>query len=1043
MHTTLTSTDGSFDDSLRFLSAEQGNPTCAHLLGFKFAWHLNDTSYAETPYELYLTAALLIRYRLVRTADLWPHVYSEQALKDAQAAYTKRLEEKIAEAGSNPLTMAGALLDEDEGSGAKESEEDKLKKRKEEEEKEKAASRLPQLVGLTKAFAAVGMMQHASMVIARWPWLLGKEEDLAVLYCRLLRPTVRSAYQLLVPAAANEKGKLSSEGNLMPSIPPKWDVKKQSMVPGARAPAQITTLAPPPPQEATRRFAFFYSGWRDLLRTYTTPEEATQHLPDHLRLIGFYLYHDPKLFFQVARITAAGFAANPTFDAKGRNVWIDVLRTHLFPACSLSDPNMDFLAELWRTLSQLPYPRRYALYGEWKYSMYRRKELKHCQALTEKEAKGILKRISSDIKQQRNIGRKLAKAAHANPTIFLTVALNQVQVYDNMIGPIVEAAGRLGVLENDIFTWTLIDSLSNPEKQRMKKDGTNIASWLKSLSAFAGTLYKRYSGIDSGPLLQYIVNQLSKNNVNDLIIMRELILKMTGIEPLTNPSDKQIAASSGGKALRREATIANDGAQGSVARREYQRNGERMLSTVNQSGMMLPMLILMAQQRDACIDLIEDDDDAHLKFLGTLFDTCQEVLFQYVEFLATYLDAETYERLLPNVDALIERFQLQPDVAFHISRPQLSLKVRRAERQARSERLRKQALASKAAAAKREESKEEVKIENAADDAKKETQTEADVEMTDADPKQDGTADVEMAEPEKPAVVVVEEEPRWWDEALEPVRKALERSLPEAIQNAAVSSSFYLAFWQLSLPDFDVPIQRYKQEIKTLTTQATQAKSVAPGQRMTIEAEAIYRRLSDAIKTIDAELKEQQASAEMTLERVNKDKDTWFGVGVAPDDFAFALLEHCILPRALLGPTDAIYGAKIIRLLHSCATPNFPTHAVYAKVSDEPPCDPLAADVFADRWLVSCLRVLLLSGRRFSLLPRSKLGTLVSHGLTSQTAGRIKALTVLPLQRDSCTRSCATLSRGERVSRRTRRKRSAEIESASFARKTARVSQVR
>lgn len=50
---------------------------------------------------------------------------------------------------------------------------------------------------------------------------------------------------------------------------------------------------------------------------------------------------------------------------------------------------------------------------------------------------------------------------------------------------------------------------------------------------------------------------------------------------------------------------------------------------------------------------------------------CQEVLFQYVEFLNNQLDAAAYSALVPSLHALCIRFGIEPAIAFYIARPKL------------------------------------------------------------------------------------------------------------------------------------------------------------------------------------------------------------------------------------------------------------------------------------------------------------------------------------------------------------------------------------
>ena len=45
-------------------------------------------------------------------------------------------------------------------------------------------------------------------------------------------------------------------------------------------------------------------------------------------------------------------------------------------------------------------------------------------------------------------------------------------------------------------------------RDKLKPDGTNIASWFASLAQFCGVYYRKYPQVELVGLLQYLVNQL-------------------------------------------------------------------------------------------------------------------------------------------------------------------------------------------------------------------------------------------------------------------------------------------------------------------------------------------------------------------------------------------------------------------------------------------------------------------------------------------------------------------------------------------------------
>ena len=101
-------------------------------------------------------------------------------------------------------------------------------------------------------------------------------------------------------------------------------------------------------------------------------------------------------------------------------------------------------------------------------------------------------------------------------------------------------------------------------------------------------------------------------------MLKELIWKMAGIEPLPDLSDSQVLAMAGGPTLRVEA-VASD-TRG--ARLDPSDNGlkspQRLGKALLDSSLALPLLIQVAQQRQSCVFKAPD---AHLKSLASLYDT--------------------------------------------------------------------------------------------------------------------------------------------------------------------------------------------------------------------------------------------------------------------------------------------------------------------------------------------------------------------------------------------------------------------------------------
>lgn len=153
------------------------------------------------------------------------------------------------------------------------------------------------------------------------------------------------------------------------------------------------------------------------------------------------------------------------------------MRLYLLPSLSLLKDHAPAALEIWTVLQLIPIERRYAMYGEWKDSAYRRSPILTLRkAETERDVKAILRRLSTENVKQ--LGKALAKVAHTNPTITFAIALNQVQSYDNLIGPVVEASRYFTEFGYDVMTYSLLDALCSG-KSKTKDDGTSVAIWLQ------------------------------------------------------------------------------------------------------------------------------------------------------------------------------------------------------------------------------------------------------------------------------------------------------------------------------------------------------------------------------------------------------------------------------------------------------------------------------------------------------------------------------------------------------------------------------------
>ena len=129
-------------------------------------------------------------------------------------------------------------------------------------------------------------------------------------------------------------------------------------------------------------------------------------------------------------------------------------------------------------------------------------------------------------------------------------------------------------------------------KEQSKHEGTSISPWLISLANFCGSVVKKYS-IELPGLLQFIANQLKLGKCLDLLILKEIVQKMTGIETTEEMTEEQLEALSGGELLKSEGGTFNQV-------RNIKKSTLRLKDALLENDLAMSLCILMSQQRN-CI----------------------------------------------------------------------------------------------------------------------------------------------------------------------------------------------------------------------------------------------------------------------------------------------------------------------------------------------------------------------------------------------------------------------------------------------------------
>jgi THO complex subunit 2 len=170
-----------------------------------------------------------------------------------------------------------------------------------------------------------------------------------------------------------------------------------------------------------------------------------------------------------------------------------------------------------------------------------------------------------------------------------------------------------------------------------------------------------------------------------------------------------------------------------------------------------------------------------------------------------------------------------------------------------------------------------------------------------------------------------------WNPVLEKIMEEVRPVLPEEVWTK-ISVNFYVTFWQLSIYDIFVPMEAYQAATTNLNNAIRDldrdhsdptVSGIARKRERRDNMVATHSRLS-------AELKLHIRDHNLIRKRLVAEKDHYFpDEHIDQREVTNAIIQHCLLPRIMLGPNDASFCSRFIKELHKMGTPRFHTIGVY------------------------------------------------------------------------------------------------------------------
>ncbi|MCJ1307637.1 THO complex subunit 2 [Agyrium rufum] len=938
-----------------------GNKVAAQVLGFKLRFYSSPArEQSDTlPVNLIYLAALLIKIGFLSLRDLYPHLWPlDDAMEGVkEAKMNEKVErEKLNRPGGgafNALTMAGALPDDtlpaagrlrevDGNRGAAIPKLDSGAEKAAASAKVETETPLPepidQKVQLLKSLLCIGAVPEALYILGKFPWLPDAFPDLPEHIHRIIHHSLSKVYDPLQPMGGQsdlhqpqritELDQSSvTKGQLRRSDPP---VRKSLR--WAQLDKEDTTEG--------LDYRFYWDDWADNVPICQTVDDVFTLCSTLLNYSGVKIGQDPALLLKLTRIGQHSLKEDQS--QQNRTRWIDLCKRLLVPALSLTKCNPGVVNEVFELIQQFPTKVRFSFYAEWYTgSTSRQPDIKAAFDQCRAETKDVLKRISKT--NVKSMARALAKVAYSSPGIVFSVAIGQIESYENLVEVVVECARYFTYLGYDVLTWSLMSSLGTKGRLRVQADGMLTSRWLAALSLFAGKVFKRYSMMNATPMLQYVTEQLREGNTTDLIVLEEMTSSMAGIVSDTNFNDAQINAMAGGPLLQSQTML-----QLLDRRHESRTTARRLMKSLVEPRLAGQLLISIAQERQTSIYKIPEED-AHLKLLGNLHDEIHRVLTQYLDLLRSNLSVKEFDQLVPDLAHLVGDFGIDPSIAFWICRVGIGSTMLEHDSELAKRTLQESTTVTNA----------DLNLNNGLKDVEMVDDVVPGPETAELDSTKPGkkeavmtnevpfktTQDTEMKdEPNldpSPSDAKIEPEAIIPAEPWHPILKEVMSSLTPVLTDTSlkeVGIAYYVTFWQLSLGDMQVPTQSYDDEIQRLKKRITAISSdrsdltISGGQRREREKKTLIE-LQDKLR---AELKDHIQTYSQTRSRLQKEKERWFPNAWGKwSDLNIALLESCFIPRALLSSIDAVYTFKMFKFLHLSGALNFRTMGVLDQIFNE------------------------------------------------------------------------------------------------------------
>lgn len=618
-----------------------GSETGSKIIGLRLLMCRKDRDLPET---FKILIGCLIKEGFLSFASIFPYLDTED-MESIEDIYKKDLEERVLKASANALALAAPLLDEDEENG----EETKAKPASKVEEVSLQSALLSNLVyQFLRVFLSVGLYYPSLFILTKYPFLAYVDDDIPELINRLF-------HEMLSPLH-KQYAKLPDSILMDLQVP----MQSASSTSGHSVLYEDITLTdlfsfkPTLKNHGTKKYTFFYSEWKEGLPYILTIEGLFDMSHEFLKFSGANLSKHSDLFSQICDIAVADYEANELNHPK----WFNYFRNFIYPAMSIVEENPFLIEKGFSVMQCFSLEDRYNLYGELHQVLSKsNSSIQIAYGRAEKSTKDILKRLSKE--NVRPMMRRLAKTSFANPLPCLLTILQQIESYDNLIPLVVDTAKYFNQYGWETLTLAIMMRLTTSGRSSIQQDGLNERQWIQSLAQFVGKICQRYPLlIDLKTLLSFILKTLHQKDMIAVIVLKEMLRSMGGIQSINNLTLAQIDMMNCETSLQKVAyRTVND------TRYDCITSGKELLKVINALNAENECFIQLCQLGH---EITNEDDMTHLKILANKNDEMNSVIQLFVQFYNFFGDKESFSGRFFSIEKLCKNYNIEPRLAYRI-----------------------------------------------------------------------------------------------------------------------------------------------------------------------------------------------------------------------------------------------------------------------------------------------------------------------------------------------------------------------------------------